>query len=277
DRWGGLVAVKRLKILDKSLEDPRELATFAARLEGLRDLLRRAPGRMLIVGEEEDFAGFQEGLHDLWAGREFASQAQVGIPVGELAGIGKLAWSTVTTVNFCARVHKAVPYAHPDAPVLAVLGLYLKNGHLHRAIRERGGAYGGGAGYDSDSGLFRFYSYRDPRMEETMADFQHSLEWLKAGKAEARALEEAILGVVGLIDRPGSPAGEAKRAFHDALYGRLPQARRAFRRGVMEVTGADLCRVAEAYLSPEGASFGLVTNAEILERRLGEDWVKRSL
>ncbi|MEO5347771.1 MAG: peptidase M16, partial [Magnetococcus sp. YQC-9] len=277
DRWGGMTAVKWLKSLDKSLEDPRALAEFAARLEALRDLLRRAPGRMLLVGEEEDFADFGAALTDRWGGRDYSSDSSGGIRVGELVGAQKHAWATVTQIHFCARVHKTVPYAHPDAPALAVLGLYLKNGHLHRAIRERGGAYGGGAGYDADSGLFRFYSYRDPRVEETLADFQHSLEWLMAGKAEARALEEAILGMIGVIDRPGSPAGEAKRAFHDALYGRYPVVRRAFRQRVMAVTEEELRRVAGIYLAPEAAGYGLVTNSEVMERRLGEEWIKRTL
>ncbi|MBF0271927.1 MAG: insulinase family protein [Magnetococcales bacterium] len=277
DRWGGMLAVKRLKALDKALDDPGELAAFAGRLEALREVLRQAPGRMLIVGEEEDFANFAEGLSRTWGGRERVSDLGGGIHAGPLAGPERHAWATVTTVNFCARVHKTVPYAHPDAPVLAVLGLYLKNGYLHRAIRERGGAYGGGAGYDSDSGLFRFYSYRDPRLEETLADFERSIEWLTSGKADARALEEAILGVAGLIDRPGSPAGESKRAFHDALYGRLPEVRRAFRKRVLEVTGADLRRMAETYLSPVGAGYGVVTQAEMMEKGLGGDWIKRTL
>lgn len=277
DLWGGMAAVKRLKSLDKSLDDPKALAEFAERLERLRDLLRRAPGRMLIVGEEEDFADFGETLAGQWGGRGQAVDPSGGIVVGPLAGALKTAWATVTQIHFCARVHKTVPYVHPDAPALAVLGLYLKNGHLHRAIRERGGAYGGGAGYDSDSGLFRFYSYRDPRVEETMADFQNSLEWLMAGKADARALEEALLGMIGAIDRPGSPAGEAKRAFHDALYGRFPEVRRAFRKRVMAVTEVELRRVAGIYLDPERAGYGLVTNAEVMEGRLGEEWIKRTL
>ncbi|MBF0417151.1 MAG: insulinase family protein [Magnetococcales bacterium] len=277
DLWGGMAAVKRLKNLDKSLDDPRALHEFAERLEGLRDLLRSAPGRMLMVGEEEDFASFGATLTEQWGARRWTTDNSGGIAVGALAGALKSAWATVTQIHFCARVHKTVPYAHPDAPALAVLGLYLKNGFLHRAIRERGGAYGGGAGYDSDSGLFRFYSYRDPRVEETMGDFQNSLEWLLAGKAESRAMEEAILGMIGVIDRPGSPAGEAKRAFHDALYGRLPEVRRAFRKRVMAVTEAELQRVAAIYLDPEQAAYGLVTNAEVMEGRLGQDWIKRTL
>ncbi|MBF0180506.1 MAG: insulinase family protein [Magnetococcales bacterium] len=278
DLWGGLDAVKRLKELDKSLDDPARLAEFAERLAALNETLSRAPGQLLVVGEEEDMAEFTTGLARLWGDMQPGTQQTRLAAPEALNGAGRHAWATVTTVHFCARAHKAVPYIHPDAPVLSVLGQYLKNGHLHRAIRERGGAYGGGAAYDSDTGLFRFYSYRDPRLEETLADFQQALDWLASGKAEERALEEAILGVVGNIDRPGSPAGEAKRAFHDALHGRTPEVRRTFRERVLAVTNADLTRVAETYLNDiSQAGIGVLTNPETMEQRLDGEWIKRHL
>jgi hypothetical protein len=96
---------------------------------------------------------------------------------------------------------------------LHVLGDFLRNGYLHRAIREQGGAYGGGAGYHPDSGAFRFHSYRDPRLADTLADFDRALDWLQTWDHPARTLEEAILGVIAAIDKPGSPAGEAISAF----------------------------------------------------------------
>ncbi|WP_155764023.1 hypothetical protein [Piscirickettsia salmonis] len=39
---------------------------------------------------------------------------------------------------------KTVPSGHADAPVLTIIGGILRNGFLHRAVREQGGAYGGG-------------------------------------------------------------------------------------------------------------------------------------
>ena len=87
----------------------------------------------------------------------------------------------------------------------------LRNGFLHGAIREQGGAYGGGAGHDADAGAFRFYSYRDPRLQETLDDFDRSVDWILSGKHERRLVEEAIIGVVGSLDKPASPAGEARK------------------------------------------------------------------
>jgi hypothetical protein len=46
-------------------------------------------------------------------------------------------WLTNTQVNFCAKAYPAVAPNHPDAPALHVLGDFLRNGYLHRAIREQ--------------------------------------------------------------------------------------------------------------------------------------------
>ena len=105
------------------------------------------------------------------------------------------------------------------------MGDFLRNGFLHRVVREKGGAYGSGAGQDSADAVFRFFSYRDPRLADTLADFDASLAWLQSSELEAQKLEEAILGVVSSIDKPGSPAGEAKQAYHSALFGRTPEQR----------------------------------------------------
>jgi hypothetical protein len=38
----------------------------------------------------------------------------------------------------------------------------ISTSYLHREIREKGGAYGGGAGASPVEGVFAFSSYRDP-------------------------------------------------------------------------------------------------------------------
>nr|MDJ0893126.1 peptidase M16 [Gammaproteobacteria bacterium] len=141
---------------------------------------------------------------------------------------------------------------------------FLTNGFLHRAVREQGGAYGAGAGYDSDTGGFRFFSYRDPRLGDTLSDFDRALAWLGEEAHEYRQLEEAILGVVSAIDRPDSPAGEAIKAFYGILHGRTPEQRRRFREKVLAVTLDDLRRVGEAWLDAEKASTAVVSDPKTL-------------
>lgn len=247
-QWRGLEGIRRLKALDDSLDERAELERFATRLEALRQQLQAAPRQFLLVAEEDRQAALREQLDQLWSDREQGNGSgtfKVAFTPGQVSD----AWTTSTSVNFCGRAYRSVPPGHPDAAALTVLGGYLRNNFLHRAIREQGGAYGGGASYDGDSGSFRFYSYRDPRVSGTLTDFGRSIDWLLSGSHEPRYLEEAILGVIARIDQPGSPAGEAKAAFHSALHGRTPEQRRRFRAGILEVTLEDLRRVAERYIT----------------------------
>ncbi len=172
------------------------------------------------------------------------------------------AWLTSTQVNFCAKAYPTVAVDHPDAGALTVLGGFLRNGYLHRAIREKGGAYGGGAGQDSVNGVFRFFSYRDPRFAETLDDFDAALDWLRTEDHDEQSLEEAILGVIGQLDRPRSPSGAARHAFHNNLFGRSPEQRARFRERVLGVTMDELRRVADTWLKPESASIAVVTSPD---------------
>ena len=154
---------------------------------------------------------------------------------------------------------------HPDHAVLQVLAGFLRNGFLHTAIREKGGAYGGGASQDADSASFRFFSYRDPRLAETLLDFDRAIGWLLDDKHSENQIEEAILGVIAAMDKPSSPAGEAKQAFYNHLFGRSLQDRTTFRERVLATTIEDLRRVAEAYFNPELASVGIISSQKTLE------------
>jgi len=172
------------------------------------------------------------------------------------------AWTTSTQVNFCAKAYPTVPASHEDNAVLHVLAGFMRNGYLHRAIREQGGAYGGGAGQDANSASFRFFSYRDPRINETLDDFDRALEWAVSGKHQNYQLEEAILGVIATMDKPSSPAGEAKQSFYNNLFGRTLDQRIKFRQRVLATTLDDLRGAASQYFDPMKSSIGVITNKE---------------
>ena len=127
-------------------------------------------------------------------------------------------------------------------------------------------AYGGGASQDSGVAAFRFYSYRDPRLEQTLDDFDTAVAWMLDTPHGFRALEEAILGVIGSLDKPSSPAGEAKQHFHNRLFGRTHETREQFRQQVLAVSLDDLRRVTETYLKPELASTAILTSAAQREK-----------
>jgi Zn-dependent M16 (insulinase) family peptidase len=272
-RLRGLAGISTLKQLDDTLDDAAALKELGERFAEIHRQVVAAPRQYLLIAEAECLPQARDELQAAWAGQ---AQAAAGFDAFDPAPVSRQtreAWLTNTQVNFCAKAFPTVPAQHEDAAALAVLAGFLRNGYLHRVIREQGGAYGGGASYDSDNAAFRFFSYRDPRLEETLDDFDRAVVWLLEGQHEWREVEEAILGVISSIDKPGSPAGEAKDAFYNDLYGRTPERRRRFRQRVLEVRIEDLQRVGATYLKPENANIAVIGSpgAEQRCRDLGLD------
>tara|TARA_R110002111_G_scaffold94190_1_gene146179 strand:- start:18172 stop:21096 length:2925 start_codon:yes stop_codon:yes gene_type:complete len=259
-RLGGLAGIRGTKELDQSLKNPAALDAFCRQLASLHGRIREQAREFLIIGEEEQLPALIDDLKFCWQGDTGVDSSRWKMEPVSFAT--REAWLTSTQVNFCARAYSTVPVDHPDAAALSVLGGFLRNGYLHRAIREKGGAYGGGAAQDSVNGNFRFFSYRDPRLAETLEDFDKALVWLQETDHEYQELEESILGVIGQMDRPRSPAGAARHAFHNKLFGRSPEQRARFRERVLSVTLDDLKRVAATWLVPEKASTAVVTGPD---------------
>ena len=260
-RLRGLAGIRYLKTLDDSFSDADKLTEFADCFANIHERMRSAPRQFLLIGEAERRAQVEQEMAQAWsqaAGGDASGFSAFAVPPVQQQVTE--AWLTNTQVNFCARAYPTVPPEHADSAPLSVLAGFLRNGYLHRAIREQGGAYGGGATHDSDNASFRFFSYRDPRLEETLDDFDRSIRWLLEEKHEWRLVEEAILGVIGSIDKPGSPAGEARDAFYSELYGRTPERRQRFRQRVLEVSLQDLQRVGETYLVAGQASSVVISN-----------------
>jgi Zn-dependent M16 (insulinase) family peptidase len=263
-RFNGLEGIRILKALDDQNKSDG-VAALGDHFRQIHEALLAAPRQYLLIDEEERLEQQFTGFELYWKPHQ---PAPGFVPYGAEA-VSKTVnqmWVTNTQVNFCARAYPTVSMCHPDAAALSVLGGFMRNGFLHTAIREQGGAYGGGAGHDHNISAFRFFSYRDPRMGETLEDFDRAIDWVLDKDHEWRQVEESILGVIGNIDKPGSPAGEARQAFHNALHGRNRDILQQFREAVLNVTLQDLRRVTETWLQPGKASTAIVTSAAALER-----------
>ncbi len=256
---GGLSGIRQLKNLSEQIAAPEELSKLADQLSAIHSKMLKAERQLLIIAEADRIEPLCSELAPLW--QDFNATTTSNFSQPAVKEVKKEFWVANSQVNFCAKAYPTVPSDHPDAPVLTVLATYMKNGFLHRVIREQGGAYGGGASQDSNIAAFRFYSYRDPRVVDTLSDFDKSIEWMLNTPVIAQGLEEAILGVVSSIDKPGSPAGEAKQDHHSNVFGRSLAQRRLFRQRVLAVTEGDLQRVCERYLSKGDASVAVLSNA----------------
>jgi Zn-dependent M16 (insulinase) family peptidase len=273
----GLQGLVWLQQLDDGLQDEQHLADLCNKLAELQAQLCKQPLQLASVGEEQQQSNieatfttaFSEQVGVLngclqWTYNKAHSKADYQ-PVQQL-------WTTNTQVNYCARSFPTVSSAHPDAASLVVLGEVLRNGYLHRAVREQGGAYGGGAGQDNNNACFRFYSYRDPRSEETFTDFSAAVVWVLSDQLLQQHLEEAVLGVIGSLDKPGSPAGEALQAYQNELHGRSSDIRQAFRLAILAVSLDSLQSVAKRYLQDIQPSEAVVAPTELSKHGYFKDF-----
>ena len=264
----GLAGIQTIKALDEDLQDNAALQTFAEQLAELHQHIHSNSHQILQIAEADRLENLTETTATLWSG--FGTpDTQSRLTLKPIREHTRQMWITNTQVNFCALAFPTVPVSHPDAAALTVLGGFLRNGYLHRAIREQGGAYGGGASQDSSVAAFRFFSYRDPRIEGTLEDFSLSIEWMIKTSHSKDELEQAILGVISTLDKPSSPAGEAKQHFHNTLFGRTTEQRKEFRQRVLEVNITDLQRVTETYLNSHPSSTVIITNAGQAEKLKG--------
>ncbi|KAL0090894.1 peptidase M16C associated-domain-containing protein [Phycomyces blakesleeanus] len=148
-------------------------------------------------------------------------------------------------VNFSAKVIRGVPYTHPDGAKLQVLSSLMTNHYLHREIREKNGAYGGGARYAGLNGLFSFYSYRDPRTLATLDSYHNAIDWVTKRVFSDQEITEAKLSIFQGIDSPQSVSEEGMLQFVNGISDEMRQWRRE---EFLKVTQDDIKAAAETYL-----------------------------
>lgn len=177
-------------------------------------------------------------------------------------------------VNYCSKAILTVPYTNPDYAALRVLSKLITSVYLHPLIREKGGAYGGGAKLTSE-GVFSFYSYRDPNSTRTFDLFDKTYDFLTEYPLPQSDIDEAKLGIFQQIDAPIPPSNRGLTRF---IHGITDDDLQRQREQLKAVTKEQLLHVAEKYLKSDqsdvsvGRSLIGPTNADISNRHK-ENWL----
>ena len=178
--------------------------------------------------------------------------------------------ATPFPVHFCGAAIPTVPYEHSDSAPLRVLAKLISAKYLHPEIREKGGAYGGGATSNPSSGLFSFYSYRDPNCQKTLDSFHGSLDWIMSNNFSDRDIQEAKLGIFQAVDKPVMPGDRGLRGWISGITNEMFQQHRD---RIRSVTRDDLIRVTAQYLNSEDRNIGIsVIGPESTAKTLDNSW-----
>ncbi|KAM9091334.1 presequence protease, mitochondrial isoform 4-T4 [Megaptera novaeangliae] len=156
-------------------------------------------------------------------------------------------------VNYVAECIRTAPYAAPAHASLKILARLMTAKFLHTEIREKGGAYGGGARL-SYGGIFTLYSYRDPHSTETLQSFLKAIDWAKSGRFTQQDINEAKLSVFAAVDAPVAPSDKGLDCF---LYGLSDEVKQAHREQLFAIRHEDLVDVSNRYLGAGRSTHGV--------------------
>ncbi len=184
-------------------------------------------------------------------------------------------WHTNTSVSFVGQSFKTVRVTHEDSPGLAVISKILRSLYLHREIREKGGAYGGFAIYNTEEGIFSFGSYRDPHIARTLDVYKKACDFIINGDYTQTDVKEAILQVCSEIDKPETPGPSAMKAFYRDITKLNDDIRRQFKNSLLRLDKKRIQGIAKKYFSIDEMQKGTAvissrTNLEKANKQLSQ-------
>ncbi len=246
DQWNGL---SYYQAVVKWAKNPKLLSRELVRIQEM--ILGRGTPNLVISCDKELFHSLEEkqffGLPDKLP-KHAASAWTNTYPLPKVEPHVRFISAPVA---FTARGQRTISYKDPRSPYILLATELLENCHLHKEIREKGGAYGSGASYAPHTGNFHFYSFRDPQFAKTIEEFQKALEKISNGKFTNSDLEEAKFGVIQAIDAPVPPGNRAMTAFAWKKSGRTYEDRQAFRNAVISAKKEDIAKAVHDLLLPD--------------------------
>lgn len=270
ETWNGIHQLKTIKALTEDLTEEKlqsiskNLSQIAGCLFGMENV------RIALIGDEPALAGAGPRVAEMKENLDSSPPNGFIPPEIDLQDyIPREGWWTSTSVSFVAQMFKAVRMEHEDAPALSVISKLLRSMYLHREIREKGGAYGGFATYNTETGLFGFASYRDPHIASTLNVYQGVETFIRSGSYTDEDIKEAVFQVCSEIDRPDPPGPAARKAFFRKIILLTDEQRQQFKSRLLAVTRDKVMRVAQRYFDLQARPSAVVVIS-------GEDALKRA-
>jgi len=106
-------------------------------------------------------------------------------------------------------------------------------------IRAQGGAYGGFAVFDNQSGAYTFLSYRDPNLVQSLEAYDATSQYLQNLELSDEELTKAIIGTIGDLDAYQLPDAKGYTSLRYYLVGLTDEERQQLRDEVLGTTQED--------------------------------------
>ncbi len=199
EQMGGMDFYFFLKDLIDHFDERKE-----ALAETLRDITKRLFTRdgciVSFTGSDEDFERF-------WADGGTLKLANSSVAARLIAAEPTRkneAFVVPSDVSYTAMGYDRRLFDGPFTGVWMLVSRILSYDYLWNEVRVKGGAYGAGLQM-TRPGSMRFYSYRDPHIDETIERFEGSGAWLAEFTPTESEMNGYIVSTVAGIDTPLKP------------------------------------------------------------------------
>jgi Zn-dependent M16 (insulinase) family peptidase len=246
EQVGGLSQVKLVTSLASRPED-EGLGDVIEKLKAIQKIAFSGSNtfRAAVTCGSESVLTNEAALQKFLSSLPKTQSSSTNIPAPDFSRSIKTFFPLPYQVYYGALSLPTVSYTSPAGAPLQILSQLLTHKHLHHEIREKGGAYGGGAYSRGLEGVFGFYSYRDPNPQNTMSIMQGAGQWAVEKKWTDRDLEEAKLSVFQSVDAPQSVSAEGMTRFLSGVSDEMMQERRE---RLLDVTKEQVREVAQQYI-----------------------------
>ncbi|MEI7772940.1 MAG: peptidase M16, partial [Chloroflexales bacterium] len=263
EQMGGIGGLFFIRELDRRIDS--DWPGVLADLEAVRRHLVNRSGMLANVTlDAAGYAALAPQLGDFIAQLPVADYAPAtwGVaPAGPFEGL-----TIPAKVNYVAKGANLYDLGIQPDGAAAVAVKLLNTAWLWEKVRVQGGAYGSFCGFNRNTGVFVYTSYRDPNLLATLDIYDRTGDFLRGLALDKVALERAIIGTISDVDGYQLPDAKGGTAMWRHLLGATDDYRQQLREQILDATEADLRAFADAVDAVrERGIIAVVGSAEAIE------------
>jgi presequence protease len=147
-------------------------------------------------------------------------------------------------VNFVGKGTNLYQHGYTLNGSAFVITNHLNGTWIWDKIRVQGGAYGGFAVFDNQSGVYTYLSYRDPNLVQTLEMYDATSQYLSTLELSDEELTKAIIGTIGDLDAYQLPDAKGFTSMRYHLLDLTDDERQRLRNEVLATSQEDFRKFA---------------------------------
>ncbi len=157
---------------------------------------------------------------------------------------------------------------------VTVISNLLRTTWLWEKIRVQGGAYGAGCSLNQYSGIFSYFSYRDPNLKDTLTVYDQTADYLRNLNLHEDELLKSIIGAIGEVDAYQLPDAKGYTSLMRHLLDVTDESRQKYREEILTTKVSDFQAFAGALDKvKDGGTVAILGSAEAVNNANEDGWL----